>query len=138
MATASANFTVILSDRNRHIRELLAREFSREGFAVKDCGTGREAARLAGSGADVLVADADLPDMDALSVLRLVRRELPGLPALVHAHDAQEAGASLEEPLVFFVARADDPTVLVRAVRKVLEGETTAAAQTRGPEERQG
>lgn len=138
MAPASAIFTVILADRNRRIRELLAREFARAGFTVKDCGTGREAACLAASGADVLVADADLPDMDALSVLRLVRRVVPGLPALVHAHDAQEAGASLEEPLVFFVARADDPTVLVRAVRRVLESEIPGAATIRGPEDRQG
>jgi len=129
MATrASTSFTVVLADRNRHIRELLAREFTREGFTVKDCGLGRDAALLAATGADALVVDADLPDMDVLSVLRLARRERPNLPVIVHAHDTGEAGTSLEEPHVYFAAKADDPLLLVQTVRGVLNPGTAGAA----------
>jgi DNA-binding response OmpR family regulator len=122
MATAAkASFTVILSDRNRHIRELLAREFAREGMAVKGCGLGREALELAASQGDLLVVDAELPDMDAPSLIRSVRRSRPGLPVAVHAHDADEAAGCLDEAGVFFVKRDDDPSGLVRAVRGALE-----------------
>ncbi len=122
MATASAHhFTVILADRNRHIRELLARELARQGYAVRGCGLGREAAELAAEEGDMLVVDQDLPDMDALSVIRIVRRNRPGLPVAVHAHSAEEASACLTEPRVRFVPRTEDPAPLVRAVREVLE-----------------
>lgn len=124
MATAAtASFTVILSDRNRHIRELLVREFAREGIAVKECGLGREALGLVASQGDLLVVDAELPDMDAPSLIRSVRRVRPGLPVAVHAHDADEAAGCLGEAGVFFVKRGDDPSGLVRAVRGALESE---------------
>lgn len=121
MAAASASFTVILADRNKHIRELLARELARSGYAVKDCGLGKEAVSLASAGGDLLVVDLELPDMDALSVIRQVRRTRPRLPVAVHAHGSDEAGLTLDEPLVYFVPRGADPAILVRAVRVMLE-----------------
>lgn len=118
---ASCSFTIILADRNRHIRELLAREFNREGFVVKGCGLGREAADLAAMEGDMLVMDGELPDMDALSVIRWARRSRPGLPVAVLAHSRDEAGDCLEEPRVLYVPKGDDPALLVRAVRGELE-----------------
>ena len=125
MATAPASFTVILADRNRSVRELLSREFVREGFSVKSCGLGREAANLAASGGDLLVVDVDLPDMDALSVIRQARRARPRLPVAVHAHGVDEAEPCLSETMVFFVPKRDDPAMLVQAVRGVLEKSRT-------------
>jgi CheY-like chemotaxis protein len=139
MATAAAaSFTVILTNRNRHIRELLAREFSREGFCVKSCGLGHEAASLAASGGDLLVVDSELPDMDPLSVIRQARRGRPVLPVAVHAHGAEEATACLREPMVFFVPKSEDPAVLVKAVRGMLEQGITGSPEGRNPEKRQG
>ena len=140
MATAAtASFTVILANRNRHVRELLAREFSREGFCVKSCGLGREAASLAASGGDLLVVDSELPDMDPLSVIRQARRTRPVLPVAVHAHGAEEATVCLREPLVFFVPKNEDPAVLVDAVRGMLKKQATAGSpEGRSPEKRQG
>jgi len=118
MATAaSIPFTVILADRNRHIRELLAREFSREGFVVKGCALGREAVSLAAEEGDMLVMDGELPDMDPLSVIRQVRQRRPGLPVAVLAHSKEEAGECLREPRVLFVPKGGDPTLVVDAVR---------------------
>lgn len=121
MATAaSQNFTVILADRNRHIRELLSRELGREGFEVKGCGLGRVAASLAAVRADLLVVDTDLPDLDALSVIQLVRSTRPRLPVAVYAYEEEDAAPCLTEPEVLFVPRGDDPAQLVRAVRSML------------------
>jgi DNA-binding response OmpR family regulator len=139
MATAAAaSFIVILANRNRHIRELLAREFSREGICVKSCGLGREAANLAASGADILVVDSELPDMDPLSVIRQARLARPVLPVAVHAHGAEEATACLCEPMVFFVPKSEDPAILVKAVRGMLEQGMTGLPEGRNPEKRQG
>ena len=139
MATATtASFTVILVNRNRHIRELLAREFSREGFCVKSCGLGCEAASLVASGGDLLVVDSELPDMDPLSVIRKARQTRPALPVAVHAHGEDEATSCLCEPMVFFVPKSEDPAVLVEAVRGMLEQAMTGSPEGRNPEKRQG
>ena len=137
MATAaSENFTVILADRNRHVRELLSREFVRAGFTVKSFGFGREAAAVAGREGDVLVVDGDLPDMDAASVVRAVRESRPGMPVAVHAHEKEEAGDCLGDALVFFVPKADDPSALVEQVSKVMDSVRTSPS--RGADPRQG
>ena len=111
---------VILADRNRHIRELLTRELGREGFEVKGCGLGREAASLAAIRADLLVVDTELPDMDAASVIRLARTARPRLPVAVYAYEEDDAAPCLKEPEVLFVPKGDDPAQLVRAVRSML------------------
>jgi len=129
MGTAASQLrTVILADRNRHIRELLAREFARAGFAVKGCGLGREAALLAASEGEILVVDGELPDMDARRVIREVRRSRPGLPVAVYAHGEDEARPCLDEPMVFYVPKGDDPARLVSAVLDVLRGHAAGPA----------
>jgi len=136
MATsASDSLTVILADRNRHVRELLAREFAKSGFTVKHFGFGRDAAGFAGREGDVLVVDGDLPDMDAASVVRAVRRSRPGLPIAVHAHDKEEAGDCLGDALVFFVPKVDDPAALVEKVKQVLESVRTSPSRGADPEQ---
>lgn len=119
-SAAPASPTVILTDRNRHVRELLAREFAKAGFEVRCFGLGREAACVAEREGDVLVVDGDLPDMDAASVVRKVRLSRPRIPVAVHGHDREEAGESLADALVFFVPKADDPALLVGRVLEVL------------------
>ncbi|GFK93801.1 Nitrogen assimilation regulatory protein [Fundidesulfovibrio magnetotacticus] len=129
MATAASNPpTVILADRNRHIRELLAREFAREGYAVKGCGLGREAALLAAAEGDILVVDGELPDMDAGRVVSEVRRVRPGLPVAVYAHEEDEARPCLGQPMVFYVPKRDDPAGLVKAVLEALRARPTGPA----------
>ncbi len=113
-------FTVILAERNRHVRDLLAREFTQAGFSVKSCGFGREAVSLAREGGDVLVVDGELPDMDPAGIVRQVRCVRPGLPVAVHAHEPEEAGKCLSEALVFFVEKSGDPEGLIGKVREVL------------------
>ncbi len=113
--------SIVLADRNRHIRSLLARELTGQGFEVTCCGLGREAVALARKQGDILVVDGDLSDMDAVSVIRQVREVRPELPIVVHAHSADEAVQCLQERFVLFVPKEQDPARLVRLVRKALE-----------------
>lgn len=112
--------TVVLADRNRHIRTLLARELEGQGFAVASCGLGRDAVALARKQGDILVLDGDLSDMDAATVIRQVRQVRPDLPVVVHAHSAEEAAQCLQERFVLFVPKEQDPARLVRVVRTAL------------------
>ena len=64
--------TVLLVEDDPAISEPLARAFGREGYAVRVHGTGKEALEKV-SGADIIVLDLGLPDMDGLDVARQVR-----------------------------------------------------------------
>jgi len=121
LAPIALTHTVVLADRNRHIRSLLARELDSQGYEVTCCGLGREAVALARKQGDILVVDGDLSDMDALSVIRQVREVRPELPIVVHAHSAEEAAQCLQERFVLFVPKEQDPARLVRVVRRALE-----------------
>ena len=121
LAPIAHTHSVVLADRNRHIRSLLARELEGQGFEVTCCGLGREAVALARKQGEILVVDGDLSDMDALSVIRQVREARPELPIVVHAHSADEAVQCLQERFVLFVPKEQDPARLARVVRKALE-----------------
>lgn len=115
-------FTIILADRNRHVRALLARELAGEGYRVTSCGLGRDAAALAEAEGHVLVLDTDLPDMDVHGVVSRVRRARPGIPVVVHGHQPEEAGAALTLDDVSFVAKGADPSRLKQALGRLLQG----------------
>jgi CheY-like chemotaxis protein len=120
--------TIILAERNRHIRELLARELAEEGYTVASCGLGKDAVALALGQADALVLDADLPDIAAQIVVGRVRQVRPGLPIVVHAHQADEAALCLAHDRVTVVAKGADPARLKQALRQALAGGEQAGA----------
>ncbi|WP_282791172.1 response regulator transcription factor [Streptomyces sp. CC224B] len=74
---------VLVVDDEVSLTELLSMALRYEGWEIRSAGDGAEAVRVARSfRPDVVVLDLMLPDMDGLSVLGRLRRELPGVPAL--------------------------------------------------------
>ena len=69
--------TALVVDDEPQIRALLAAYLERDGFVVRQAGTGAEALRQAGLEPvpDVVLLDIGLPDLDGVEVLRLLRRE---------------------------------------------------------------
>lgn len=120
-----ASLPVLLAGRNRHVRELLARELTREGFSVQESPLKGEDLHRATPGAGLLVLDVELPGPDALKVIREVRRFTPGLPVAVFAHEESDVRDCLAEPDVVFVKKGEDPRRLVETVRVVLSGRGT-------------
>ncbi|MYL84777.1 response regulator [Desulfovibrio aerotolerans] len=83
-----------IAERNANIRELLRREFGREGYGVLTAGSGAEVLmRLAGPvSVDALVLDAEIADPDGGSLTPLLTRLYPGLPVVLHVYPGFEAG----------------------------------------------
>ncbi|PFG32492.1 response regulator transcription factor [Sanguibacter antarcticus] len=85
---------VLLAEDDPAIAEPLARALSREGYNVVVQGTGQGAIDNA-SGADLIVLDLGLPDMDGLEVARAIR------------------GLGLTTPVLVLTARADEVDLVV-------------------------
>ncbi|MBN2125024.1 MAG: response regulator [Deltaproteobacteria bacterium] len=82
----SRRFTLLIADRNPHVREFLKREMTAEGFVVRLARNGLEVMQsLFKQGPpDLLILDLDLPDSDEMSVLDEIQTCFPNLPVVVH------------------------------------------------------
>ncbi len=98
--------TILIADRNPHVREFLKRELVADGYRVKLAKNGREVLSRLGSqqGVDLLVLDLDLPHAGDLAILDEIRGLIPSLPVVVHTflpeytgHSATLSNAALVE-----------------------------------------
>jgi two-component system OmpR family response regulator len=83
---------VLVVDDESSLTELLSMALRYEGWEVRSAGDGAEAVRAARAfRPDAVILDVMLPDMDGLTVLGRLRRELPDVPVLfLTARDAVE------------------------------------------------
>ncbi len=86
-------FTILIADRNPHVRELLKRELASAGYRIHLAKTAQEVVELAfkAESPDLLIMDPDLPDNGTLAPLRRLKERIPTLPLVLHAHGADSA-----------------------------------------------
>uniref|UniRef100_I2Q3G6 Response regulator with CheY-like receiver, AAA-type ATPase, and DNA-binding domains n=1 Tax=Desulfovibrio sp. U5L TaxID=596152 RepID=I2Q3G6_9BACT len=115
-----AGATLVIAERNANIRELLRREFGREGYAVLTAGSGAEVLALlaAPASADLLVLDAEIDDPEGGSLVPHVTRLYPLLPVVLHVFPGFEAEAGATGAVR--VEKEGDFERLKRTVRRVL------------------
>ncbi len=86
---------VLVVDDERGMRDLLSRVLGDAGHTVSSVESGEEAlVLLAREKFDVLVVDKNLPGIDGVSVLKLVRASQPALRAImITAYPSEESDA---------------------------------------------
>ena len=80
-------FNILIADRNPHVRELLKREMTLEGYQVKLAKTGWEVINytLRQDSFDLLILDPDMPDTDKSFLFKKLGEHIPPLPVVVHS-----------------------------------------------------
>lgn len=81
-------YTILIADRNSHVREFLKREMLEEGYRVRLAENGRDVLKWVyhHEPLDVLILDIDLPDVDELSLSKGLQDRIPALPVVVHTY----------------------------------------------------
>ena len=79
-------FTILIADRNPHVRELLKREMVAEGYRVRLAENGRDVLKWSYDSIplDLLILDPDLPDIDESALLSQLADRIPALPMVIH------------------------------------------------------
>lgn len=79
--------TILVADRNRHIREFLRRELTEQGYHVRLAKSGREILKWIYSHEPfhLLILDPDLPDAKEVAILEELNDRIPALPVILHA-----------------------------------------------------
>lgn len=100
-------YTILIADRNPHVREFLRRELTAVGYRILLADTGRDIVKRVyqHEPVDLLILDPDLPDVEESDMLRKIRNRIPILPVVVHTyvsdyethHDLANAVAFVEK-----------------------------------------
>ena len=93
-------FTILIADRNPHVRGFLQREMIKEGYSVRLAENAQELLKWAfqAEPLDLIIVDPDLPDAAISSLLQKLQDRIPPVPVVVHTHypshsPGPEAGA---------------------------------------------
>lgn len=87
----SDKFKILVADRNGNIRNLLKRELETEGYQVDLAGDGKELIRIARGHypPDLVIMDLDLPLVDGIKALSMLRDRIPPLLVVIHSSLAE-------------------------------------------------
>ncbi|SPD74447.1 conserved hypothetical protein [uncultured Desulfobacterium sp.] len=79
-------FTILIADRNHHVRELLKREMMAEGYIIRVAKNGQEVLKWVydQEPLDLVILDLDLPDFEETQVLDKINDRVPYLPVVIH------------------------------------------------------
>jgi DNA-binding NtrC family response regulator len=117
-----SSFSILLTDRNRHVRELLRRELSREGYRVETARDGREVLGFLYHVAivDLLILDLEIPYVGEVGLLRKLGQLMPELPVIIHSFSPEEGGPFMSVPMAAFLEKSENTDRLKTMVRDVL------------------
>jgi DNA-binding NtrC family response regulator len=81
-------FTILIADRNPHVRDFLKREMVAEGFRVQLAENGREVLKWVyhHQPLDLVILDLDLPDTDEMFLLKKLQNRIPFVPVVLHTY----------------------------------------------------
>jgi len=115
--------TILIGDRNRHVREFLMREMGAEGYRIRLAKDAREVIRwiYRPEPLDLVILDLDMPDMEVFNILEELENRLPTLPLVIHTFRTDYADYPHVMAMATFVEkRGDSIDDLKRVVRQVL------------------
>ena len=100
-------FTILVSDRNRNIREYLRREFEAVGFRVRLAKSAREVLEWIYQYVpiDLVILDPELPGADDIPLIEKISDRVPVLPIVVHSFSPDYGNQTRGMASVHFVEK---------------------------------
>ena len=80
-------YTILIADRNRRVREFLKREIEADGYWVRLARNGQEIINYlyAHDPIDLLILDLDQPDISLSWLFRRLENRIPSIPVVIHS-----------------------------------------------------
>jgi DNA-binding response OmpR family regulator len=118
----SIEFSILVADRNRHVREFLQRELTAEGFRVRMAKDGGEVLTsiAAEHCPDLLILDLEIPFAGRYSLLEEIRQHNRLLPIVIHTFLTDYAVHPEMEGTEVFIEKSGNMDQLKKVVRDVL------------------
>lgn len=117
--------SILLVDDSSTVRKSLRAALERWGYRVEEASNGREAwAKLQAARPDMVVSDIDMPVMNGLDLVRLIKSDLVlmNVPVLLITSDPYtHVQAAQKEGVAGLLAKPFDDSALIDQVRFVLQ-----------------
>ena len=116
-------FTILIADRNPHVRELLKREMIAEGYRVATAKDSREVLQrfFSQEPLDLLIFDLDLPDAGDAEIIGRLNDRIPRLPIVLHSFHTDHSDYPSDNMNTIFVEkRGNSVERLKKVVSKLL------------------
>lgn len=114
-------FSIVIADRNRHVREFLRRELRLEGYKVHVAKNDREVLSLIEQQEpDLLILDLEIPYAGGLAVLEVLRDRNPPIPVVIHTFLTEYATHPAVQSKTSFVEKAGNTDCLKAAILEML------------------
>jgi DNA-binding response OmpR family regulator len=109
---------VLITDSNRHVRDLLRRELTDEGYRICEAKTDEELrSKLLGPDRpDLLILDPEIPATGAAKVMDLLLEQTEPLPVVIHSFATEFAVHPLVMKRGVFVEKKGDHIMEFKAV----------------------
>jgi DNA-binding response OmpR family regulator len=100
-------FTILVADRNPHVRAFLGRELATEGYDVLTAKDGCNLLRMLSDSDSphLLILDLELPDVNALQILAELQDRKPSLPVVIHTFRTEYADHPAVKKAAAFVEK---------------------------------
>ena len=117
-----ADLTILIADRNRHVRNFLRRELLSEGYRVELATDGREILRKMNvdDPPDLLILDLEIPYVGGLTILERLKHRYPHLPVIIHTFPTEDADHPIVQTAAAFVEKVGNTDRLKRIIQQVL------------------
>jgi len=134
-------FTILIADRNRHVRDFLAREMMKEGYGIQSAKNNREVLECISRHdfVDLLILDLDLSDAGEIEILESLKAQFPSVPVVVHSFlsdynnclDSLNAAAFVEKEGNSIDRLKEVVSELLGKVKQSTDNESKKAAHTK-------
>ena len=124
-------YTILIADRNPHVREFLRREMTAAGYQILLADKGRDVVKRVyqNEPVDLLILDPDLPDVEESAVLKKIRNRIPSLPVVVHTFTSDyETHKDLANAAAFVEKRGSSIEKLRVVVSDILQQSSVKSA----------
>lgn len=120
----SSDFTILFAEDNPDIRRIYEKAFTQEGYKVVVCEHAvRAMAELHDQKIDLFVTDLEMPEMNTLDLLTMLKRDYPRLPVVVvsgHYKDLEKDFTNRDYSITAFLTKPVGLSVLKEKVREIL------------------
>ncbi len=101
------DFTLLIADRNPHVRTFLQREMTAAGYQTRLAENAREVLKWAfqSESPDLIILDPDLPDADEAHMLEHLMDRIPRLPVVMHTYPSEYGSGLKDKKDVVFVEK---------------------------------
>ena len=100
-------FIIMIADRNRHVRELLRREFEADGYRVRLAKDGKQVWTVINSAEalDLLILDLEIPYVNGAEIIERLKDREPPVPVVIHTFFSEDVQSSAVEKASAFVEK---------------------------------